>query len=151
MQYGELWFTMPAKCLVLGKRKTKASPHGEVGYTTCRQTSEKTPDVCVCKAEEIKGAVELINHLGKACFIRGLHNERIQTIVRSRGESILLSQGIETSLEEGARLSVREKSGATGPLLRCHKCSKLGHRLISVEAVRNFLILLHGRLISLLR
>jgi hypothetical protein len=45
----------------------------------------------VCKPEEILGATGLINHLGKACFIRGLHNERIQTIVRSRGESILLS------------------------------------------------------------
>ena len=82
----------------------------------------------VCKEEEIKGAVGLINHLGKACFIQGLHNKRIQTIVRSRGESILLSQAIEISLEEeGAILSVRKKSGAVGPLLRCHKCSKLGH------------------------
>jgi len=45
----------------------------------------------VCKEEEIKEAVCLINHLGKACFIRGLHNKRIQTLVRSRGGSILLS------------------------------------------------------------
>jgi len=82
----------------------------------------------VCKDEEIKGAVGLINHLGKACFIQGLHSERIQTIVRSRGESILLSQAIEISLEEeGAILSVREKSGAVGTLLRCHKCGRLGH------------------------
>ena len=82
----------------------------------------------VCKAEEIMGAVGLINHLGKACFIQGLHNERIQTIVRSRGESILLSQAIEISVEEeGATLSVREKYGAAGPLLRCHSCGKLGH------------------------
>jgi len=82
----------------------------------------------VCKTEEIMGAVGLINHLGKACFIQGLHNDRIQTIVRSRGESILLSQAIEISLEEeGAILSVREKSGAAGPLLRCHRCGKLGH------------------------
>ena len=64
----------------------------------------------VCKTEEIKRAVGLINHLGKACFIRGLHNEKIQTIVRSRGESILLSQAIEISLEEeGAILSVQKK------------------------------------------
>ena len=66
--------------------------------------------------------------MGKACFIQGLHNERIQTIVHSRRESILLSQAIEISLkEEGAILSVRENSGAVGPLLRCHKCNKLGH------------------------
>jgi len=49
----------------------------------------------VCKPEEILGAIGLINHLGKACFIQGLFNERIQTIVRSRGESILLPQAIE--------------------------------------------------------
>jgi hypothetical protein len=82
----------------------------------------------VCTAEEIKGAIGLINYLSNACFMQGLHNERIQTIVRSRGDSILLSQAIELSLvEECAILSVREKSGAAVPLLMCHKCSKLGH------------------------
>ena len=40
------------------------------------------------KPEEILGAVGLICHLGKACFVQGLNNERIQTIVRSRGESV---------------------------------------------------------------
>jgi hypothetical protein len=48
----------------------------------------------VCKPEEIIGAIGLINHLGKTCFIQGLHNERIQTIVRSRGETLLLSQAM---------------------------------------------------------
>lgn len=84
----------------------------------------------VCKPEEILGAIGLINHLGKACFIQGLYNERIQTIVRSRGESILLSQAIEISLEEeSAILSVKERSPATanGPPFRCNKCNKLGH------------------------
>ena len=38
----------------------------------------------MCKEEEIKGAVGLINHLGKACFIQGLHSERIKRIVHSR-------------------------------------------------------------------
>jgi len=33
----------------------------------------------VYKPEEILGAISLINHLGKACFIQGLYNERIQT------------------------------------------------------------------------
>jgi hypothetical protein len=84
----------------------------------------------VCKPEEILGAIGLIHHLGKACFIQGLHNERIQTIVRSRGESILLSQAIEISLEEeSAILSMKERShvGANGPPLRCNKCNKIGH------------------------
>jgi hypothetical protein len=84
----------------------------------------------VCKSEEILGAISLIKHLGKACFIQGLSNERIKTIVRSRGESILLSQAIEISLEEESSiLSVKEKSpsAANGPPLRCNKCNKLGH------------------------
>jgi hypothetical protein len=29
----------------------------------------------VCKPDEILGAIGLINHLGKACFIQGLFNE----------------------------------------------------------------------------
>jgi hypothetical protein len=74
----------------------------------------------VCKPKELSGAIGLISHLGKACFIQGLYSERIQTVVRSRGDSILLSQAIEISLEEeSAILSVKEKSPATanGPPL----------------------------------
>jgi hypothetical protein len=82
----------------------------------------------VCKSEELIGALWLINHLGKACFVQGLHNERIQTIVRSRGESILLSQAVEIFLEEeGAILTIREKSGAGGNTVRCSNCNKIGH------------------------
>jgi hypothetical protein len=84
----------------------------------------------VCKPEEILGAIGPINHLGKACFIQGLYNERIQTIVRSRGESTLLSQAIEILLEEeSAILSVKERSpsAANGPPLSGNKCNRLGH------------------------
>ena len=67
------------------------------------------------KPVEILGAVGLICHLGKACFVQGLNNERIQTIFRSRGESILLSEAVEVALEEeGAVLSIREKFKAAG-------------------------------------
>ena len=52
----------------------------------------------------------LINHLAKACFVQGLSNERIQTIVRSKGENALLSAYIDTTLEEeSAILSARER------------------------------------------
>jgi len=109
----------------------------------------------VCRPEEILGAIGLINHLGKACFIQGLSNEGIQTIVRSRGESILLSQAIEVSLEEeSAILSAKERSpaAANGPPLRCSRCNKLGHTagrcmstdkipLASVKAVLSFTVL----------
>ncbi|PNF14203.1 hypothetical protein B7P43_G12941 [Cryptotermes secundus] len=84
----------------------------------------------VCKPEENIEAIGLINHLGKTCFVQGLHNESIQTIVRSRGETILLSQAKEFSLEEEFTiLSMRERSpfSASGPTLKCNKCHKLGH------------------------
>ena len=81
------------------------------------QTGLREAATRVCKEEEIKGAAGLINHLAKACFIQGIHNERIQTIVRSRGESILLSQAIEISLEEeGPILSVRKNLELWDPL-----------------------------------
>ena len=64
----------------------------------------------VCIPEEICGAVGLIGHLGKACFIQDLSSERIQTIVRSRGESIALSQAVEFSLEESAQFLPIEKN-----------------------------------------
>jgi hypothetical protein len=67
-----------------------------------------------CTAEEIKGTEEFTNYLSKACFIQGLHNEMIQTVL-SRVESILLSQGIDISLEEGSIPSVREKSNLRDP------------------------------------
>jgi hypothetical protein len=76
----------------------------------------------VCRPEEILGAV------GKACFVQGLHTEWVQTIVHSRGESILLSQAVEISLEEeGAVLSIRETSGAGGNTARCTNFNRLGH------------------------
>lgn len=85
----------------------------------------------VCKQDEITGAVGLINHLGKACFVQGLANDRIQTIVRSRGEKILLSTAIEISLEEeSAILSAKERSGSSGTahsVARCQNCNKTGH------------------------
>jgi hypothetical protein len=82
----------------------------------------------VCKPEEILGEVGLISHLGKACFVQGLYNERIQTIVHSRGESILLSQAVQISLEEeGAILSITEKFGASGNIVRCTHFNRLGH------------------------
>jgi hypothetical protein len=82
----------------------------------------------VCKPEEILGAVGLICHLGKTCFIPGLNSERIQTIVRSRGESITLSQAVEVSLEEECAIfSNREKSMAAGHIIRCTICNRIGH------------------------
>lgn len=64
----------------------------------------------VCSDKELEGAISLINYLARACFIQGLANERIQTIVRSRGERLLLSTAVEIALEEeSALLSAKDR------------------------------------------
>ena len=63
----------------------------------------------ICEDEEVIGAVGFINHLAEACFVQGLSNERIQTIVRSKGKTALLSPSIVAALEEEPSfLSARE-------------------------------------------
>lgn len=52
----------------------------------------------ICGEDELIGAMGLINHLAKACFVQGLVNERIQTIVRAKGEAAALSVCIDTAL-----------------------------------------------------
>ena len=80
----------------------------------------------ICRPEEILGAVGLICHLGKACFVQGLNSERIQTIVRSTGELISLSHAVELCREECALLSIQEKSyTAAANLFRCTICNKV--------------------------
>ena len=92
------------------------------------QTEQREAARRICKLEKILGAVGLICHLGKVFFVQGLNNERIQTIVRSRGETIWIFQAVEISLEvEGAILSNREKSMAAGNAIRCTICNRLGH------------------------
>jgi hypothetical protein len=64
----------------------------------------------LCEDEEVIGAMVLLNHLAKACFVQGLSNEKTQTIVQSKGETALLSTCIYATLEEeSAILSARER------------------------------------------
>ena len=113
-------------CKMFSARQSKNESVASWGHKIDElQTDLREAARGVCKPDEILGAIGLINHLGKV-----LYNERIQTIVRSRGESIFLSQAIEMSLEEvSAILSVKEKSPtpANGPPLRCNRSNKLGH------------------------
>jgi hypothetical protein len=67
----------------------------------------------LCEEGDAVGAVALINHLTKACFVQGLSNDKIQTIVRSKGETALLSTCIDATLEEeSALVSAREREGS---------------------------------------
>ena len=81
-----------------------------------RQTELREAARRVCTPEEIRGAVGPIGHLGKACFFQGLSSERIQTIVRSRCESIALSQAVELSLEEDCAFFLRRNPWPQGTL-----------------------------------
>jgi hypothetical protein len=68
----------------------------------------------ICSEEEVVGAMGLINHLAKACFVQGLSNERIHMIVRTKGEATLLSECIDIAMEEeSAILLVKERGFAT--------------------------------------
>jgi hypothetical protein len=40
----------------------------------------------VCEEGEAVGTMALINHLAKACFVQGLTNDRIKTIIRSNDQ-----------------------------------------------------------------
>ena len=64
----------------------------------------------ICGDEEVIGAMGLIHHLVKVGFVQGLSNERIQTIVQSKGETALLSTCVDAALEEELTiLSARER------------------------------------------
>jgi len=54
----------------------------------------------ICEDEEVIGTMRLINHITKAFFVQGLSNEIIQTTVRSKGETALLSTCTDADLEE---------------------------------------------------
>ena len=57
-----------------------------------------------------EGAIAFLKFISKACFIQGLHDERIQTVVRAKDERMLLPNAVETALEEeSAILSGRYK------------------------------------------
>ena len=57
-----------------------------------------------------EGAIAFLKFISKACFIQGLYEERIQTIVQARDERMLLPNAVEIALEqESALLSSRYK------------------------------------------
>ena len=80
-------------CKMFSARQSKGESMASWGNKIdALQTDLREAGRRVCKPEKLLGAIGLINHPGKACFIQGLFSERIRTIVRSRGQSILLSQ-----------------------------------------------------------
>jgi len=74
------------------------------------QTELREAAYTLCEDEEVIGAMALINHLAKVCFMQGLSNDKIQITVRSKGGTALLLTCIDAALEEeSAILSARER------------------------------------------
>lgn len=48
----------------------------------------------------VSGGVRIMEEIVKVCFVQGLTNDRIKTIVRAKGENKSISQIIEIALEE---------------------------------------------------
>jgi hypothetical protein len=65
----------------------------------------------ICEDEEVIGAMGLINHLVKVSFVKGLNNKRIQTTVRSKGETALLSTFNAATLEEESTILYARERG----------------------------------------
>jgi hypothetical protein len=57
----------------------------------------------------------LINHLAKSCFVQGLSNERIQTIVTAKGETALLSVCIDAAMEENLQYCLLRREDSPPP------------------------------------
>jgi hypothetical protein len=85
-------------------------------------------------SSEMCGISKLVSQLGKACFIQGLANERIQTIVRSRNPSHITEAAEIGTEEECALLSAKEKSlnavhlNDSNKTVRCNNCKRVGHK-----------------------
>jgi hypothetical protein len=95
------------------------------------QTDLRNAAAKVVGSRNIAGAISLINHLAKACFVQGLENERIQTIVRNRGDGIFLPEATDVALEEeSAILSAKERNRVhQRSNSKCENCGKMGHLL----------------------
>jgi hypothetical protein len=65
----------------------------------------------ICE-DEVIGTMGLINHLAKVGFMKGLSNKRIQTIVRSEGETAMLSTFTDVTLEEELIIFLLEREGS---------------------------------------
>jgi hypothetical protein len=79
------------------------------------QSQLREAEYRICADEELIGAIGLINHLAKACFVQLLSNERVQTIVRAKGETALLSVCIDAAMEEESAILSTNGRGFTAP------------------------------------
>jgi hypothetical protein len=85
-------------------------------------------------SSEMCGITKLVSQLGKACFIQGLVNERIQTVVRARNPAHITEATEIGTEEECALLSAKEKITSVSQYndrskdVRCSNCRLFGHR-----------------------
>jgi hypothetical protein len=85
-------------------------------------------------SSEMCGITKLVSQLGKACFIQGLANERIQTVVLDRNPSHIIEATEIGTEEECALVSAKEKSlnafhsNDSSKPVRCNNCKRVGHK-----------------------
>lgn len=85
-----------------------------------------------------EGAIAFLKYISKACFIQGLHDERIQTVVRARDEKMLLPNAVEIALEEeSAILSGRFKKQSI-PQVRNSNPRPQGNQMSNVNKVTGY-------------
>nr|CAD7571652.1 unnamed protein product [Timema californicum] len=127
-------------CCMFNARQSNIEPIASWGSRVdTMQTDFKEAASRVCSQDEQKGALALVQHLAKACFIQGLSNERIQTIVRSRNTDVsILGSAVEIALEEESNIISQREKGTreikpfrmanNRTEIRCANCHRTGHR-----------------------
>jgi hypothetical protein len=85
-------------------------------------------------SSELCGITKLVSQLQKACFIQGLVNERIQTVVRARNPTHITEAAEIGTEEESALFSAKEKACSVSQYNDRSKdvssinCRRFGHR-----------------------
>jgi hypothetical protein len=80
------------------------------------------------------GITKLVSQLGKACFVQGLVNEQIQTVVCARNPTHIKEAAEIGTEEESALLSAKEKIHGISQYndrskdVHCSNCRRFGHK-----------------------
>ena len=101
-------------------------------------------------SEKCEGGGDIIDLFIRACFIQGLHDDRIKTMVKAKGNvNTPMAQLVEVALEEESSIrserfrhdneragqfrnqerpkKMSEHRDVRAATVRCHRCNRLGH------------------------
>jgi hypothetical protein len=83
---------------------------------------------------EMCGITKLVSQLGKACFIEGLANERIQTVVRASNPTHITEAAEVGTEEDSALLSAKGKTHSVSQYIDRRMCVAV---TADVSVIRN--------------